>query len=468
MKELLAYTCVLLTVTLLNFGNCAVQEEQINSKITIDNVDRIVDLSTQVAKILNKITIKNEGSSSVNSILFSTEETKSDPAYISALVGTPKTNLKIQEVKAQGHSGKKFWKITLDKALASGKTLNIEVNEFWTNKVKPYPEYISQKDKQLVRFHGNAYMYSPYKINKITTKVTLTTKKVEDYSKIKPTNLVDNTITYGAYSNVAPFTQNPMVIHYENNAPFLLIKNLERTLEVSHWGNIAVEETIELLHIGAKLKGSFSRYEFQRESGRDQPSVQSFKMMLPAAAFDAYYRDDIGNISTSNMKMMKDAVELELRPRFPLFGGWQTRYVIGYNVPSYEYLFNSGSDYLLKMRIIDHVFDDMVVEKCTTKIILPEGVDNINLKTPYPVERLTDSLHHTYLDTKGRTVIILRKENLIESHIQDFKLSYSFSRILMLQEPLLVSVALYALFLVVIAYVRFDFAISKKVEEKTK
>lgn len=39
---------------------------------------------------------------------------------------------------------------------------------------------------------------------------------------------------------------------------------------------------------------------------------------------------------------MDDFVELELRPRFPLFGGWKTQYYIGYNVPSYQYLFNKG------------------------------------------------------------------------------------------------------------------------------
>ena len=63
---------------------------------------------------------------------------------------------------------------------------------------------------------------------------------------------------------------------------------------------------------------------------------------LPAAARDVYYRDEIGNISTSAMKEQEDVVELELRPRFPLFGGWKTKYTIGYNVPSYQYLFNNG------------------------------------------------------------------------------------------------------------------------------
>lgn len=59
--------------------------------------------------------------------------------------------------------------------------------------------------------------------------------------------------------------------------------------------------------------------------------------------------------------------------RFPLFGGWQTRYYVGYNLPSYEYLYRSGNHFILKMRMVDHVYDDQVVDEVTTRIILPEG-----------------------------------------------------------------------------------------------
>lgn len=59
--------------------------------------------------------------------------------------------------------------------------------------------------------------------------------------------------------------QDAMSIHYENNSPFLTVTRLERVIEVSHWGNIAVEETIDVLHTGASLKGPFSRYDYQRE-----------------------------------------------------------------------------------------------------------------------------------------------------------------------------------------------------------
>lgn len=64
--------------------------------------------------------------------------------------------------------------------------------------------------------------------------------------------------------------------------------------------------------------------------------------ILPAAAQDVYYRDEIGNVSTSHLLVLDDSVEMEIRPRFPLFGGWKTHYIVGYNLPSYEYLYNLG------------------------------------------------------------------------------------------------------------------------------
>lgn len=75
-----------------------------------------------------------------------------------------------------------------------------------------------------------------------------------------------------------------------------------------------------------------------------------------------------GNISTSNIRDAADFIELDLRPRFPLFGGWRTQYILGYNVPSYEYLFHSGKHFVLRMRFLDHIFDNMVIDEAEVGI----------------------------------------------------------------------------------------------------
>ena len=36
-----------------------------------------------------------------------------------------------------------------------------------------------------------------------------------------------------------------------------------------------------------------------------------------------------------------------------------------------------GDEYILKMRILDHVFDDVSIDELKLTVILPEGVRNI-------------------------------------------------------------------------------------------
>ncbi|XP_073987728.1 dolichyl-diphosphooligosaccharide--protein glycosyltransferase subunit 1 [Rhodnius prolixus] len=453
---------VLLLVVIGCISGCFGQDNQL-ADIIVKSVDRSIDISTQLTKVVCKIQMENVGKTAVNKFIFSIESPlNSRVSYLSAqATDAIKSSLKTSVTHIQGKESDSFWNIDLREQLLPGKLNTIEVEYILTDALTPYPTSITQKEKQYVKYVGNHYVYLPYNSQKQSTTVILGSRNIEHFSKLNPYSQSDSTITYGPFQQVPAYSNDPMTVHYENNSPFLKVLRIERVIEVSHWGNIAVEETIDLLHTGATLKGPFSRYDFQREAHSGLSSVKSFKTVLPAAATDAYYRDEIGNISTSHMRIMSDSVELDLRPRFPLFGGWKTHYVLGYNVPSYEYLYHAGDQYKLKMRVLDHVFDDMMVDELITKIILPEGSENIHLTLPFPMIRLPDSRHSTYLDTKGRPVISVTKQNLVENHIQQFELDYVFPRVLMLQEPLLVAFAFYILFLLVIIYVRLDFAISK-------
>merc|ERR1711936_185070 len=367
----------------------------------------------------------------------------------------------VAETKVAASPSVPFWRIDLKSALAGGASTTVAVEVALGGALEMYPAAITQKEKQLARFIGNIYCYLPYPVTTQTTTVALASSNVESYTKTKPVSLSETTLSYGPFNNIAAFTVAEMTVHAENNNPMLVVTRLERLLELSMWGNIAVEETVDVAHRGALLKGSFSRYEFQRESS-GVSSVKNFKTLLPASSKDVYYRDDIGNISTSHMKVMDDAVELDLRPRFPLFGGWKTRYVVGYNVPSYEYLFYSGNQHVLNMRLVDHIFDDMLVEEAEVKVILPEGVTEIEVKTPYRMTRGEDGPHHTYLDTTGRTVIHLSTNKLLtENHIQDFQISFTYPHRTMVTEPLLLVSFFFFFYLVTIIYVRLDFSISQ-------
>lgn len=451
-------------LAVIGYVVCAIP---INSNLVNKNVDRIIDLNSQLVKVTASITLENTGKDPVSNVLiFMEPDAQGALAFISAQDAL-KEDLKLEPIKVDGIND--AYDVKLRQPLNQGRTAGITVEYVYTDALQPYPNSISQKDRQLVRYFGNHYFYSPYKTVKQTTTVMLNSRDIENYTKLKPVSQQDTTITYGPYNNIESLTVDQLIVHYENNAPFLTVTRIERLIEISHWGNIAVQENTEIYHSGAKLKGPFSRYDYQRDSSSSHHSIKAYHTVLPAAAHSIYYRDSNGNISTSQVRPRKDWIELELRPRFPLFGGWKSSYTLGYSVPSYQYLFKTNNNqYVLKMRLLDHVFDDMHVNELETSIVLPVGVKNVQLKTPYPVQRLDDEVTYKYLDNLGRMIIKLRKENLVEQHIQDLEITYDWQSVLLLHEPILLSLALYALFVFVIIYVRLDFSIHKPDHSKTQ
>ena len=116
--------------------------------------------------------------------------------------------------------------------------------------LQPFPKEITQNERQLIQYIGNAYLLTPYPSKTQSTIITLPSATIESFSRVSPTSSSENVLTYGPYSDVAPFSQAKITVHYENNGPYIVVSDLERVVEVSHWGNIAVEEHVHILHEG--------------------------------------------------------------------------------------------------------------------------------------------------------------------------------------------------------------------------
>ncbi|KAI3841851.1 hypothetical protein MKX03_008975 [Papaver bracteatum] len=78
--------------------------------------------------------------------------------------------------------------------------------------------------------------------------------------------------------------------------------------------------------------------------------------------------------------------ELEIKPRYSLFGGWKATVLIGYGLQLEDFLFLSahGKGYL------NFSFEcplvNTVVEKLTMKVVLPEGSKYSSVIVPFPIE----------------------------------------------------------------------------------
>lgn len=377
-KKALWLLAALIPVVYVHGGKVSISASLVNK-----DVQRKVDLTSSLVRVVSDVTLENTGSGDVASFVLAVEPFRSQTvSSVVASIGSGRDGeeeLAVKPAELQGGpAGALFFEVILSKPLSPGKTLTVTSKCTYTHILEPFPAEIKQAEQQLVRYSGNLYFYSPYKTQTQKTVVSLASSTIESFTKTKPHTKSESTISYGPFEKKDEYSAADLKIHFENNTPFLAVTSMERVIEVSHWGNIAVEETYDVRHTGAKLSGPFSRYDYQRQPNPFS-SIKSFKTVLPPTAQDVYYRDEIGNISTSNMRELDDAVELELRPRFPLFGGWKTHYVIGYNIPSYQYLWTDGRNgYTLKMPFLDHVFDNQVVDEIVVKIILPEG-SNVRL-----------------------------------------------------------------------------------------
>ena len=86
----------------------------------------------------------------------------------------------------------------------------------------------------------------------------LNSSNIESYTKnVKPVSQSDTTITYGPYNDIVPGAEEEMSVHFENNNPFLIVERMEREVELSMWGNIAVTETIGREAQGGPAQGIF-------------------------------------------------------------------------------------------------------------------------------------------------------------------------------------------------------------------
>lgn len=233
----------------------------------------------------------------------------------------------------------------------------------------------------------SAYCQSAYPTQKQKTEVKLPSSDAPDYTKI-PGNgdtkefpvKQGSKLTYGPFNEVPAGASSPVKVRYEFNKPVTHISELDRDIEVSHWGgNVAFEERYTLFHHGANLSAQFSRVKWAQSQYFNPQTfaLKEMKFVLGAGSKDAYFTDVIGNVSTSRFRANKREAILELKPRYPIFGGWKYPFTVGWNADSGDYLKTVNGKYLLKVPLIEgpKQAEGVEYEHVNVRVVLPEGAE---------------------------------------------------------------------------------------------
>jgi oligosaccharyltransferase complex subunit alpha (ribophorin I) len=106
----------------------------------------------------------------------------------------------------------------------------------------------------------------------------------------------------------------------------------------------------------------------------NKAAVSYLTAVLPSGAYDTYFKDIIGNISTSNFRNEFRKSVLELQPRYPLYGGWRFTWFHGYKVGTEGFLKRNLANglYLLSFPFSSSI-SELTIDHQSLKFILPEG-----------------------------------------------------------------------------------------------
>ncbi len=397
-------------------------------------VKRHIDVRSHTEEITTELTIENSSQQPMSSYLWAVSADKAEHmSFFSAQ--TDKKEIKNQRVKLDGLEAPKgviFFRIAFPSSIAAGGSFRFSTLQVFTHTLLPFPEEIAQEDSQFVKYFDNHFFFSPYHTAEVVTTVKLASERVESRSTDeKPSNKRRDTLEYGPYSNIKPFSHSQLFVHYENNSPFVTFTKFTKNIEVSHWGNVAVEERYYLRHTGARLRGSFSRHDYQQRHFASKASFRTITAILPKYTTAVYYRDQIGNISTSHLRHAYDHQVLEVDPRFPMFGGWGADFQIAYGLPALRVISVDKSHpnvHVLNVTFSTS-FAHSVVDKAMVRVVLPEGSSDIKYVMPFAIDEDGFDKRFTYLDTVGRPVLVLKSKNLNRLHNQYFQVRCSHNRL---------------------------------------
>ncbi|TPX54701.1 dolichyl-diphosphooligosaccharide---protein glycotransferase [Powellomyces hirtus] len=473
--------CLLTILAILSFTTAttassaaAVDPTSVREDFINTNLHRILDLTNpSIMREHSTVVIKavNDAGAKEYYLTVPAEISEKSLAVLEVEVRQSKNGEGVKAVvmkdKYDASRSAQLYKVKLPNHLKKDEVVYLIINAAYTNAVKPFPKEVTMKSMQHLEYQGNAYLWSPYRSERQKTTVRVPRDEVLRFtSQPEPVTKNGNVVTYGPYDNVEPYASGFLHVHYADPKAILVVKSLERKMEISHLGgNLAVQEDYELHHEGAKLKGHFSRvdYSFSQWNHHQTNVVKDLTITLPPDAKHVFYRDTIGNVSTSNLRHERQRSVLNIRPRYPVYGGWKYTWHHGYNVPTTSFLKRNTehpSQFAFRIPFIGGL-PNVTITKAVVSIVFPEGAKNFKIRKPFDMDRVSESTTYTYLDTTGRPTITFEKHNVVDEHSQPLLITYELPATSLLQKPFAVSLAFFALFALGAVYSRLDLSITK-------
>ncbi|CAG8961914.1 hypothetical protein HYFRA_00013714 [Hymenoscyphus fraxineus] len=377
----------------------------------------------------------------------------------------------VDAVEFDPESDTQFYRIRLPTPLEPKAQQTLGISFSYLSALNPLPAAIAQADKQFLVYEFSAYCQSAYVTLKQKTEVKFSNANIPEYTIVGESPQKAGTkFTYGSYEELPAGAYEPVRVRYEFTSPLIHVSLLERDIEVSHWGgNIAFEERYTMTNRAAKLANPFSRVEWASAQYYNPATsaVKSLTFPLQVGSLDPYFTDVIGNVSTSRFRSNRREANLEIKPRYPVFGGWDYPFRVGWSADLKKYLrtLKSGTGYVLNVPFLEgpKQREGTEYERVELRVILPEGAENVKYHTSIPLVSTSTQLHRTFMDTTGRTALTLTAINIVDDfRDRELIITYDYPFLAGFRKPIVIFASTLSLFFAAWAIGSVDVSIKGK------
>lgn len=221
-----------------------IKSENITKLINVEVLSE-VKLNEQIVYMKRYIRVLNVGPTPINRYFYIIEEPEMHFITFQNVKGT---KLSVEKTKMDSLTG---YEVILDSEVFENEHYEILVNLYYLNKITPAQKTRFLEEDQLVVFEGNMIFFSPYDTNFCKTDYIIHNDMIVEVSNVSTS--ASNTKQRYEFFDVKPYTIELVQFLFINNNAFLTIKNLDRTIYVSHFGKIFIEDHVTLENNGDTL-----------------------------------------------------------------------------------------------------------------------------------------------------------------------------------------------------------------------
>ncbi|GAA5953777.1 hypothetical protein JCM3765_006963 [Sporobolomyces pararoseus] len=476
-----------------------------NSAYSPTQVSTSIELGGSLTRSSTTYQLAKDGAGSDNKWVIGIKHGGKTGGWLEATQGKGGKRTKVELVPVGNDDEINYYSLTLSPPTTANANTIVTISTVLSHASVPKPEVLPQNAESIYMFwEGDllaplAGLTAEQKSRIEEVKVRVKTPTPRVLSAREPEGFAvahaqgSAMVTFTSKGHVSNLGPQIAALHYQQPEAVASIRTLDRVVELSHWGsNLAIQDNIELTNSGPALDGHFARIDHQKATmmrRQNSLAINSLSIYLPPNAHAAYYYDSVGNVSTSrfrpssspsssagilpsqkkrNSNAKPGPALLELTPRYPLLGGWNFSFTIGYDLPLQDWLKvrKDGKEgqpkYIAAVPFLTPI-KDIAVDKVKLEIRLPEGARNVRAISPYPVEQHPLSTVKTYLDSVGRPTVVMEKTGCTDRHGDNVLIEYDLPLLVdFFQKPLACASVLSSIFLIIIVMKRVNFSIDGK------